>query len=119
MQSNSFIAYRLTGEFTQDRSQGYGLQCYDIQKGRWDLSMCDRMGIDPKKLPKLFDCHEIMGTVTAKAAVETGLPEGTPVAAGGLDAACGTWEPGGPRRRNPGTGRPGGRYEHLYGKLPL
>lgn len=90
LQSNSFIAYRLTGEFTQDRSQGYGLQCYDIQKGRWDLSMCDRMGIDPQKLPKLFDCHEIVGTVTAKAAVETGLPEGTPVAAGGLDAACGT-----------------------------
>ncbi len=90
LQSNSFIVYRLTGEFTQDRSQGYGLQCYDIQKGEWDLSMCSRMGIDPQKLPKLFDCHEIVGTVTARASEETGLLEGVPVAAGGLDAACGT-----------------------------
>ena len=69
---------------------GYGLQCYDIQKGEWDLSMCSRMGIDPRKLPKLFDCHEIVGTVTARASEETGLLEGVPVAAGGLDAACGT-----------------------------
>lgn len=48
------------------------------------------MGIDPQKLPKLFDCHEIVGTVTARASEETGLLEGVPVAAGGLDAACGT-----------------------------
>ena len=52
--------------------------------------MCSRMGIDPRKLPKLFDCHEIVGTVTARASEETGLLEGVPVAAGGLDAACGT-----------------------------
>ena len=31
-----------------------------------------------------------MGTVTKKAATETGLIEGIPVVAGGLDAACGT-----------------------------
>ena len=61
---------------------GLWLQCYDIQKGEWDLSMCSRMGIDPQKLPKLFDCHEIVGTVTARASEETGLLEGVPVAAG-------------------------------------
>ena len=44
--------------------------------------MCSRMGIDPRKLPKLFDCHEIVGTVTARASEETGLLEGVPVAAG-------------------------------------
>ncbi len=35
-------------------------------------------------------CDHVAGTVTAKAAAECGLAEGTPVVAGGLDAACGT-----------------------------
>ena len=35
-------------------------------------------------------CHQIVGRLTKEAAEQTGLKEGTPVAAGGLDAACGT-----------------------------
>ena len=31
LQSNSFIAFRLTGAITQDLSQGYGLQCFDME----------------------------------------------------------------------------------------
>ena len=33
LQSNSYIAYRLTGEFTQELSQGYGLHCFDMRNG--------------------------------------------------------------------------------------
>ena len=36
LQSNSYIAYRMTGEITQDLSQGYGLACFDMRKGCWD-----------------------------------------------------------------------------------
>ena len=90
LQSNSFIVYRLTGVLSQDKSQGYGLHCYDMRNGRWDEAMCREMGIDSSLLPPIYDCHQVVGTVTRKAARECGLPEGTPVAAGGLDAACGT-----------------------------
>lgn len=90
LQSNSFLVYRLTGVLSQDRSQGYGLHCYDMRKGCWDEGMCRKMGINPALLPPIYDCHQVVGTVTRKAARECGLPEGTPVAAGGLDAACGT-----------------------------
>ena len=89
LQSNSFIVYRLTGRFSQERSQGYGLHCYDVRKGQWDESLCRRLGIDPQKLPDLYDSHEIVGEVTKEAALLTGLCAGTPVVAGGLDAACG------------------------------
>ena len=44
LQSNSFIAYRLTGAVTQDLSQGYGLHCFDMRTGTWDAQMCDEAG---------------------------------------------------------------------------
>ncbi|MDD3920482.1 MAG: xylulokinase [Eubacteriales bacterium] len=90
LQSNSFIVQRLTGEFTQDVSQGYGLFCFDMRHAKWDYGMAARLGIRPELLPPLHPCHEIVGHVTRKAAMLTELAEGTPVVAGGLDAACGT-----------------------------
>lgn len=90
LQSNSFIGYRLTGALTTDISQGYGLHCFNMRTGTWDEAMCRALGIPMEFLPKIVPCHQIIGTVTAEAAAQTGLKEGTPVAAGGLDAACGT-----------------------------
>ncbi len=90
MQSNSFIAYRLTGKITQDISQGYGLSCFDMRKGVWDADMAKELEIPLDLLPEIFPCHEVIGKVTKEAAGLTGLLEGTPVVAGGLDAACGT-----------------------------
>ena len=90
LQSNSFIAYRLTGMMTQDVSQGYGLHCFDMHTGAWDEEMCELLGIPARLLPDIYPCHAVVGTVTEKAAKECGLAVGTPVVAGGLDAACGT-----------------------------
>ena len=90
LQSNSFIGYRLTGKITQDISQGYALHCFDMRTGTWNLEMCRALGIPETFLPEIVPCHQIIGTVTEEAAKLTGLKAGTPVAAGGLDAACGT-----------------------------
>lgn len=54
------------------------------------MDMCERMGIPSSFLPDIVPCHQIIGTVTREAAEQTGLAPGTPVVAGGLDAACGT-----------------------------
>ena len=90
LQSNSFIAYKLTGKITQDKSQGYGYQCFNMHTGTWNDAMCEKLGIKREMLPDIYECHEIIGEVTTEAAKETGLHPGTPVVAGGLDAACGT-----------------------------
>ncbi|MEI6102226.1 MAG: FGGY family carbohydrate kinase, partial [Eubacteriales bacterium] len=90
LQSNSYIAFRLTNAFSQDKSQGYGLHCFDMKKGMYDEKLCEDLGIDMNMLPKVYNCSDIVGEITAKAALETGLAVGTPVVAGGLDAACGT-----------------------------
>ena len=90
LQSNSFIAYRLTGAVTQDLSQGYGLHCFDMRTGSWDENMCVKLGIPVEFLPEIVPCDEVVGTVTEEAAIMSGLEAGLPVVAGGLDAACGT-----------------------------
>ncbi len=90
LQSNSYIVYRMTGEITQDLSQGYGLACFDMRKGCWDEEMCEALGIPRRMLPEIVPCHQVVGKLTVDAAKQMGLREGIPVAAGGLDAACGT-----------------------------
>ena len=90
LQSNSFIGYRLTGVITQDVSQGYGMHCFNMRTGKWDYEMCAALGIPVNFLPKIVACHQIIGNVSEEAADQTGLKAGTPVVAGGLDAACGT-----------------------------
>lgn len=90
LQSNSYIAFKLTGAVTQDVSQGYGLHCFDMKKGIWDEEMCGKLGIPMGFLPEIVPCDQVVGTVTEQAAAESGLAVGTPVVAGGLDAACGT-----------------------------
>ncbi|MFW5984960.1 MAG: xylulokinase [Halanaerobiaceae bacterium] len=88
LQSNSFIVYKLTGQFTQDYSQGYGFHFFDIEEGNWDQQTAEQLGLSLDKVAPLYNCHQVVGTVTKKAARQTGLVSGIPVVAGGLDAAC-------------------------------
>lgn len=90
LQSNGYIAYRLTGEMTQDVCNAYGWHCFDMRRGKWDYAMAKELEIPPDFLPDIVSCDTVIGRVTEKAAAETGLLAGTPVVAGGLDAACGT-----------------------------
>lgn len=87
--SNGYLAWKLTGIFSQDTSQGYGWAFYDMEHGVWNEAMAEKLGIDPAWLPPLCESMQVVGTVTSAAARESGLAEGTPVVAGGLDAACG------------------------------
>ena len=68
LQSNSYIAYKLTGKMTQDLSQGYGLHCFDMHSGTWNEEMCEKFGISMDILPVIHACHDVIGGVTEKAA---------------------------------------------------
>lgn len=90
LQSNSYIVYKLTGIFSQDMSQGYGIHFFDMKELKYNGKLAEELGLDESLVPPLYDCDEIVGEITAGAASQTGLLAGTPVVAGGLDAACGT-----------------------------
>ncbi len=79
----SFIVYRLTGEMVAD----YACYCiggfpFSKEKFGWDPEMCEVCGITPDRLPRLDYGTKAGGYVTEKAAEETGLCPGTPVAVG-------------------------------------
>lgn len=91
LQSNSYIAMKLCGEKTQEVSQGYGVHFFDMAKKVWDPVLAAELGLSADKVPEqIVACHQVVGGVTEKAAEQTGLLAGTPVTAGGLDAACGS-----------------------------
>lgn len=88
LESNAFIAFRLTGVRSIDPTQGFGWACFDMQNNTWDDALCRDLAISDV-LPPVRPSHEVIGTVTLEAARQTGLPAGLPVIAGGMDTPCG------------------------------
>jgi L-xylulokinase len=86
-----YVRYRLTGEAFAEVTDYSGLNLMDVHTLCYDASVLDAFGISHvrDKLPPLRKSGEICGRVTARAAAETGLAEGTPVAGGLFDiTAC-------------------------------
>ena len=89
LEATGFIVSRFTGEFVCDYTQAYGYHFFDIRNQKWDESAARTIGIPIEKMPELRGSTEVIGTVTAKAAEQTGLKPGIPVIAGCLDAIAG------------------------------
>lgn len=84
--SHSFVIARLTGEYVLDHHTAS--QCdplYDMHASDWAHDWVEEVapGIE---FPRLAWSDEVVGTVHSAAAEATGLPVGTPVAAGTVDA---------------------------------
>lgn len=69
LQSNAFIVYRFTGICSQDKSQGYGLHCFDMRTGTWDMEMCKKLGIPESFLSDIYECSEVVGGVRDRKSV--------------------------------------------------
>jgi xylulokinase len=84
--SSSYIAAKLTGSYVLDHHTAS--QCdplYDIGSHDWCADWAPEVSAGIP-LPELVWPSDIVGTVTTPAAEATGLPVGTPVAAGTVDA---------------------------------
>ena len=84
-----YLICRLTGEFVMTQDSAFGTLLYDTRKGHegWCKPICDMVGVDMKHLPEIKKCTDKVGEVTAKAAEELGLAQGTAVYGGGGDAS--------------------------------
>jgi xylulokinase len=87
-QASSYLLYHLAGTPVLEYSQaGLCSPCFNLHTQSWDAGICACMGLDLDKLPPLVPATTIVGRVTAEAARQSGIPEGTPVCAGGGDFA--------------------------------
>ena len=84
--STSYIIYKLTGNYVIDAHTATEFNpLLDIKKVAWDERFAGEItSLD--KLPEIGWSDEIAGKVTKQAALETGIPEGTPVNFGAVDA---------------------------------
>ncbi|WP_214319990.1 FGGY-family carbohydrate kinase [Nonomuraea sediminis] len=97
--AHSWLANRLTGAYVLDHHSAS--QCaplYDTRTFSWIPEWAEEIA-PGLRLPELAWSGEVVGTVTAAAAAEFGLPEGVPVIAGTIDAwaeaaSVGVREPG-------------------------
>jgi len=83
-----YVRMRLTGRILTDVGDAMGTMMCDRDRGSWDYSLIDLIGISHDRLPEIYPSDKIVGSVTAEASHETGLKEDTLVIAGTGDARC-------------------------------
>jgi len=97
--AKDYIVYKLTGEQATDYSLASRTMLFDIKKREWSEEICDTLGIPIALLPRPVDSSEVVGEISLKASMSTGLKKGIPVVSGGGDRPCeaiggGVTEPG-------------------------
>ena len=84
-----WISHRLTGRAVVDISDSGINQLADIRAGVYDAGILDFCGICSEQLAPIVQSGEVIGPLTAAAAAELGLKEGTPVVSGAHDQFAG------------------------------
>ena len=87
MIAKDYLRFRVTGTWETDWVDALGTLMVDAEKRQWSRELCGYIGWPMDTLPPIVSPREVVGSVTAHAARETGLREGTPVVAGSSDTA--------------------------------
>jgi xylulokinase len=82
-----YLLFRLTGRYVADPCLLSSSLLFDIRRKTWWEEMLDFIGITRDQLPDVQESGQAVGQLTAEAAGETGLWQGTVAATGGMDQA--------------------------------
>ena len=88
---SGYLNWRLTGTFSDSTGSLVGYLPFDYKHFRWAPGWDWKwraLPIPPAMLPALIHPTGTLGTVTAQAAADTGIPAGLPVVAAAADKAC-------------------------------
>jgi xylulokinase len=80
-----FLKMKLCGEPCSDYSDASATLAFDIERFRWSQEILDALDIPADIFPPCFASDYVVGTVTERAASETGLDRRTLVVNGGGD----------------------------------
>jgi len=87
---NDWLIYKLCGKLIVEPSNGSTNGLFSLASRNWDKTIASRCGLRDDIFPAVQESGTQAGTVSGKAAAETGLAEGTPLIIGGGDAQLGT-----------------------------
>ncbi|MCL1865750.1 MAG: FGGY-family carbohydrate kinase [Spirochaetes bacterium] len=89
---SGYLTYKLTGEFVDSTGNQVGYVPFDYKRHRWakdsDLKWKMFPCINRNQLPNLVKPSELLGYISSKAAMHTGIPSGLPIFAAAADKAC-------------------------------
>ena len=82
-----YLTSRCIGRIVRTPDTAFATFLYDTRRGKegWNKGLLDMYGVKPEHMPEIVDCTDLVGGLTADAAEELGLAEGTPVYGGGGD----------------------------------
>ncbi len=87
---SDYLRYRLTGEISTERTGAASTLLFDNSRFCWNRELLDALALPIDILPnERHSPLEIAGLLSRRAAEDTGLREGTPVAFGGGDQPMG------------------------------
>jgi xylulokinase len=84
-----YIRYRLTGVPAIEISDAAGTCLLDVVHGRWSEELLSLLDLDPSLLPPVIASDAVAGGLLPEVASQVDLLDGTPIAGGGADNACG------------------------------
>lgn len=91
LNSKDYILFKLTGNLgITDYSDASMTGMLDVNRRKWSEDLVSELGLDLRKLPVIMKSTDVAGYLSNEAAALLGLKAGTPVIAGGGDAACAT-----------------------------
>ena len=96
--AKDWLRSRLTGTWETDPVDAQGTLMFDSQRSEWSTELCDLIGWNVNTLPPVKAATAVVGAVTSRAALATGLVSGTPVVCGTSDTAAETFAAGMTRR---------------------
>jgi xylulokinase len=83
-----YVRYRMTGSFFSEVSGASGTSLFDVGQRRWSDGMLKALNVPREWLPEVTESPVASARVSAAAAKEIGLLEGTPVVGGAGDQAA-------------------------------
>lgn len=90
---NGYVIGKLSGIPIQEAAIDHSLITWtgmaDIRSRSWSEKLCDEMGIDRERLPKIVDCAHVGGYLSEEMAQQLGLKSGIPLVMGAGDKVSG------------------------------
>lgn len=83
--AKDYVRFRLTGSLATDWTEASASLAFDFRRNTWSSTLAGYFDLDPGWLPEVLAPVAESGRVHAAGSAATGIPTGTPVAAGAGD----------------------------------